>query len=252
MLEWPTLLVTAAGVLAGIVGTAGGITSMVSYPALLAAGLSPFQANLANLVGIVATWPASALASRRELDGLGRTIAPMLLASACGATSGTVLLLTTPTDVFDRIVPWLVLLGSGVLLAQPGISRWRARRGAPSSAHPGVAAGWVALISVYGGYFGAGSGVMLLTTSLILIDPRLPRANAVKNMLVGAACVTAAVLIVITTDVPWAETLSLGAGLFVGGLIGPRIARTLPPRLIRWAVAILGVVLAAQLALQAW
>jgi uncharacterized membrane protein YfcA len=107
------------------------------------------------------------------------------------------------------------------------------------------------LLSVYGGYFGAGSGVMLLATALLLIDSRMPVANAVKNMLVGAAALTSAAILAVTGPVDWLAVVPLACGLFVGSLFGPALARRLPERVIRWTVAILGLGLAIKLGFDA-
>ncbi len=241
--------------MAGIMGTAGGITSLVSYPALLAAGLTPFAANVANLVALVACWPASAAVSRREVSEHRHWLPWGLLSAGVGGAAGTVLLLTTPTAVFDRIVPVLVLLGSVTLLAQPRLTAYVARRRAGSEPDadrsrpallPLLA---VAGVAVYGGYFGAGSGVMLLVVALILLDGRMPVANAVKNMLAGANTAAAAVIIILAGPVDWPAVALLATGLFAGSLVGPVVARRLPAPVIRWAVAVLGLVLAIELAL---
>src|SRR4051794_26171013 len=162
----------AAGLVAGVVGTAGGITSLISYPALLAVGGPPLAADVANLVALVACWPGSALVSRRELAGAGRWLARGLPVAGAGAAGGAVLLLTTPPGVFDRLVPVLLAAGSLALLVQPVLSaRLAAHRGHTSAALP-----LVGLVSVYSGYFGAGAGVLLLATLLVLVEPRLPEA----------------------------------------------------------------------------
>lgn len=238
----------AAGVVAGVVGTAGGITSLVSYPALLAAGLAPLPADVVNLVALVACWPSSALASRRELRGTSRLLALVLPAAAAGAAVGSLLLLVTPPGAFTRVVPWLVLAGSVALLAQPAIT---ARRGAPAALgdrRPRRALlPWIAALSVYGGYFGAGSGIMLLAALLVFEDARLPHANAVKNMLVGACAICSAAVFVATGRIDWAAAAPLAAGLLLGGFVGPRVVRRLPARAVRWGAAVLGVALAVEL-----
>src|SRR3569833_4747090 len=117
------LFLVAAGVLAGVVGTGGGITSLVSYPALLAVGLSPLNADVANLVALVACWPGSALSSRRELAGSGRWLARGLPLAALGAAAGAILLLTTQSGVFERLVPILLAAGSLAQLLQPVLTR---------------------------------------------------------------------------------------------------------------------------------
>jgi uncharacterized membrane protein YfcA len=233
-----------AGVVAGVIGTAGGITSLVSYPALLAAGVAPLPANVANLVAVVACWPGAAVTSRRELTGLGRSLRGLAAASAVGAVTGSVLLLSTPPGVFIRVVPFLVLAGSVALLLQPAVT---AHRGGPPAGHPAAVLGGVGAVSVYGGYFGAGSGVMLLALLLLLREARLPVANAVKNMLVGAAATASAAVFTVAGPVPWAAVAPLAVGLFAGSTVGPLVVRRLPSRVLRWAAAALGVVLSVLL-----
>jgi len=236
----------AAGVVAGIVGTGGGITSLVSYPALLSVGLPPLAADVANLVALVACWPGSALSSRRELAGSGRWLVRGLPLAALGAAGGALLLLTTPSGLFERIVPVLLAAGSLALLCQPVLTRrLHARRG-----HV-LALPVVATVSVYSGYFGAGAGVLLLATLLVLVDQRLPEANAVKNMLNGAATVSAAAVLVVAGPVDWAAVVPLAAGLFVGATLGPIVVRHLPATVVRVAVAALGLGLAVRLAFAA-
>lgn len=237
-------LIGAAGVVAGIVGTAGGITSLVSYPALLAAGLPAFPANVANIVALVGCWPGSALASRPELNGRVSWLARWTLPAAVGGAIGAALLVSTPSQAFARVVPFLVAVGSLALLLQPRIAALRQHE----AAHRGPIL-FVGLftVSAYSGYFGAGSGVMTLALLLIAAEPHLARANALKNMLIGATAVTSALLFVFLEPVDWAAVIPLGAGLFAGSLLGPRLARHLPARLLRWLVALLGLALAVRL-----
>jgi uncharacterized protein len=237
-------LLAAAGILAGIIGTAGGITSLVSYPALLAAGLPAFPANVANIVALVACWPGSALASKPELGGRGSWLARWGLLAAAGGAIGAVLFLSTPSRAFDRVVPFLIAAGSLALLLQPRISALQQHEG--SHRGPILITGVVA-VSAYSGYFGAGSGVMTLALMLITTDPHLARANALKNMIVGAATIASALLFVSLERVEWAAVIPLAAGLFAGSLIGPRLARRLPAGLLRWLVALLGLGLAVKL-----
>lgn len=232
-----------AGVLAGVVGTAGGITSLVSYPALLAAGVPALQANVVNLVAFVACWPGSALTSRRELTRPGWVLSRGLPAAACGAAAGAALLLTTPAGVFSYVVPFLVAVGSLALLVQPWLtSRLHRYRGKSAVALP-----LIVVVSIYSGYFGAGAGVMVLALLLCLVDDRLPEANAVKNMLVGAGAVAAAAVFVSAGPVDWTAVAPLATGLFVGSIVGPIVARRVPPAVVRWSVAALGIGLAVEL-----
>jgi uncharacterized membrane protein YfcA len=234
----------AAGVVAGLVGSAGGITSMVSYPALLAVGLPALPASVANNIALVACWPGSALASRPELARRGRWLARWSIIAAAGGGAGAALLISTPPGVFERIVPFLVLTGSVALLLEPRLTAWRQRRQARSTA--ALPIGLVAF-SIYNGYFGAGAGVMTLTLMLLLVDQQLPTANALKNMLIGAAQITAATVFALGADVRWSAALPLAAGMLVGSNLGPRAARRIPPRLLRLVIAALGIALAVEL-----
>lgn len=242
-----TLFLAVAGVAAGLVGTAGGITSLVSYPALLWAGVAPLQANVANIVALIACWPGSAVASRQELRGRGPWLRRLGVVAAVGGTAGSVLLLATPAGVFGRVVPFLVVAGSAALLLQPRIAARQARQ-------PGTGRGSALLLpcglfalSVYNGYFGAGSGVLLLALLLLTTEPNLVAANALKNMVVGAATITSAMLFAVVAHVDWAAVAPLAAGSLAGSLVGPRVARRIPPALLRWLVALTGLALAVRL-----
>ena len=238
------VLIVAAGTLAGIVGTAGGITSLVSYPALLVAGVPALAANVVNIVALVACWPGSAVASRPELRGRAAWLGRWTLVAALGGAAGAALLLLTPTAAFAKVVPFLVISGSLVLLAQPRLS---ARREGSAGNNTLILAGGLVAVSAYSGYFGAGSGVMTLALLLITVDQHVARANALKNMLVGAATVVSAVTLIVLVPVEWAAVIPLAAGLLAGSLIGPRLARRVPASVLRWFAAILGFGLAIKL-----
>lgn len=240
-----TALLVLAGIVAGVIGTAGGITSLVSYPALLVAGATPLQANVVNLVALVACWPASAAVSRVELRAVRRYVPLAVAAGAAGGALGSVLLLRTDAAAFDRVVPYLVLGGSCALMAQPWLSR---RTGRPRrwAGYAGIG-----LVAMYGGYFGAGSGVMLLVVCLVLFDGLLPHANALKNMANGGVSVASALVLITAAPVRWDLAGPLAAGLFAGSLLGPLAVRRLPAHLVRWTVAALGLGLAVDLGISA-
>ncbi len=233
-----------AGAAAGVVGTAGGITSLISYPALLAVGLGPLSANIANLVALVCCWPGSALASGPELAGRGRWLARWMPLAAAGSAAGVALLLCTPAGVFAGVVPFLVLAGAVTLLVQPWLTARSAAGGEDGGA---VFRGGLVAISVYSGYFGAGAGVMALSLMLHTADRHLARANALKNMLMGPTTAIAAAALAVFGTVDWAAAAPLGAGMFAGAVAGPVVARRLPERLLRVLVAALGLALAVEL-----
>ena len=243
------VLLAGAGVLAGTVGTAGGTTSLISYPALLMAGLTPLAAAEANLVAALATWPGAALASRPELAGQARWLRRWIPLACAGGAAGAALLLSTPASVFGRIVPFLVAAGSVALLAQPWLAA-RLDRGndaAPTTLRRLTPAVGLALLSAYNGYFGAGSGVLLLALLMVTGIPHLPTANAVKNMLVGAATVVPAGIYAVHGPVAWTAAAGLGAGMFVGSALGPALTRRVPADLTRRTVALVGLGLACRL-----
>ncbi|MDR8414852.1 sulfite exporter TauE/SafE family protein [Nonomuraea sp. 3-1Str] len=246
-------LLALAGVVAGVVGTAGGITSLISYPALLALGLPAVTANVANIVAFAACWPGAALASRPELAGQGPWLRRRLPPAVLGAAAGSALLLSTPPGVFARIVPFLVAGGALALLAQPRLAAYHERRrrgrrpGADAVALPVV----LLVMSVYNGYFGAGSGVMILALLLITAEPRLPTANALKNMLIGASALVSAAAFTVFGAVEWAAVVPLGAGMFAGATLGPRLARRLPAAVVRRLAALVALVLAVRLWIEA-
>lgn len=233
--------------LAGLVGTAGAITTLVSYPALLAVGVGALPANLVNIVALVACWPGSALASGPELAGRGPWLRRHAPVAAAGGAAGTALLLLTPSGVFTRVVPFLVAAGSVALLLQPRLTaRRRARRSRQEQIGPALV---LLAVSAYNGYFGAGAGVMVLALMLITVDEHLPTANALKNMLVGAAGAVSAVAIIAFGTVRWSDVGPLAAGMFIGSLLGPSAARRVPARVLRPLVALVGIGFAVQLAI---
>lgn len=240
------LLLVAAGVVAGVIGSGGGVTSLVSYPALLAVGIPALPANIANLVAGVAIAPGAALSSRRELAEARSSLISLLPVVVVGTLLGAGLLLVTPPGVFARVVPYLVIAGSVVLVLQPALLKL----GGPDDVEGGSVIPIVLLVgavSVYGGYFGAGSGVMLLAVLLLLVESRVPSANAIKNMLLSVMSLAAAVVFVAVQPVPWSAVIPLAGGLLIGSSIGPIIVRHLLPSLVRWIAASFGFLLAIYL-----
>ncbi|WP_229686072.1 sulfite exporter TauE/SafE family protein [Longimycelium tulufanense] len=242
-------MLASAGILAGLVGTAGGVTSLISYPALLAAGLPALSANVTNNVALVACWPGAALASQPELAGQGPWLRRWLPLSALGGAAGSMLLLSTPPGIFARVVPFLVAVGSLALLAQPWLAarHQKHRRGRTQGTRGVVLPFGLIATSVYNGYFGAGSGVMILALLLITASPSLATANALKNMLIGSAAFISATTFAAFGPVDWAAVAPLGVGMFVGSTLGPRIVRCLPATLLRWLVGVIGIILAIRL-----
>jgi hypothetical protein len=196
-------------------------------------------------VGLVASWPGSALGSRPELAGRAHWLRRWTLVVAAGGGLGAALLLLTPAGVFGRVVPFLLVLASVVMVVQPWITSRQARR-SRSASRLALPVG-LFVVSVYDGYFGAGSGVMVLAVVLVTVEQHLARANALKNMLVGAANVVSAVAFAILGPVKWTAALPLAVGLLAGSRIGPSVTRRMPGGLLRVLVALTGLGLAVWL-----
>lgn len=237
-----------AGIGAGLCGSIAGLASLASYPALLAAGLPPLAANVTNSVALLANGVGTALGSRRELVGQGRRVAVLCGWSALGGTVGAGLLLLGGEETFEVVVPALVALGAVLLLARDRIRAWVARRGSPVDDGTPTG-GAVAVVGVYGGYFGAASGIIMLAVLSLRTREPFPVTNAVKNLATSAANAVAAVVYAVVAPVDWGAAACVAAGALVGGWVGPQVVRVLPETPLRWAIGVAGLALAAHLAL---
>jgi uncharacterized protein len=210
---------------------------------LLAVGVPPLAANATNIVALTTLWPGAALGSRLELRGWGGWLLRLAPAMFAGGALGAGLLLVTPADAFKRVVPFLVVAGSVSLILVPRLTRRRAAR--PHSF--AALATWLLVMSAYGGYFGAGAGVMTLALMLVMVDPHLPTANALKNLLIGFGTIPAGLLLAFLAPVHWPDAGALALGVVAGSRVGPVIVRHVPPTALRWVVFALGIGLAVQL-----
>ena len=182
-------------------------------------------------MALVACWPGAALSSRPELEGAWRWLGGWALVSAAGGVAGALLLLSTPGGAFRHVVPFLVVLGALALVLQPRLSRLTKNR---LRGNRPVLAGSLFSFSAYNGYFGAGAGVMTLALVLLVVDDHVARANALKNLLVGAAGTASAIVLAVAGPVEWSAVWPLAAGMFVGSTVGPRLP---PPSRQRVALA---------------
>ena len=244
------LLLVVAGVVAGLTGSIAGLASVASYPALLAVGLPPVTANVTNTVALVCSSVGSVSASRVELRGQRARVRRLALVAVGGGTCGATLLLLTPSQSFELVVPWLIALASLAILARSRVVPAAERLHGHHDGH-GVTLG-VALIGVYGGYFGAAAGVLLLALLLWSTGESLPRSNAAKNVVLGAANAVAALAFVCFGDVRWSAVAPLGLGLLVGGRTGPAVVRRAPATPVRAVIAAAGLALATTLAVDAY
>jgi uncharacterized protein len=247
------LLLICAGVAAGLSGAVAGLASLFSYPALLTFGLSPVSANVTNTTALLSSTVGSAIGARRDLRGQGRRCVVLCLQAAFGGALGALLLLRAPAGAFEAVVPWLIALGSLLLLTRESIRRgairWRKRIGRPAHVTRTkiLWAAVIVLVGIYGGYFGAAAGIMMLAANSLQADEPLAVTNAVKNLATGAANGVAALAYMVFGDVDWAAALALAIGCGLGGWIGPGVVRFMPERPLRVAIALAGLGLAVHL-----
>jgi uncharacterized membrane protein YfcA len=250
-----TLLVLA-GIAAGLVGSVAGLASLFSYPALLATGVPPLTANVTNTVALVLSSVGSVSASRPELTGQRSRLVRLGVAGLLGGTVGAVLLLLTPSDAFEKLVPFLIAGASAAILVQRPPRELAAEGAAEQARHPhrdhwGLVLGTF-VISIYGGYFGAAAGVLMLAMFLLVTGEGVPRGNALKNIVLGIANAVAALGYAFFADVAWLAALPLAIGFFLGGRLGPRVVRRVPQTLLRRLIAVAGLGLAVHLGIDAF
>ena len=239
---WQALLVCAAGVCAGTINTVVGSGTLVSFPTLLAVGVPPVTANVSNTVGLFPGSFVGAYGYRRELAGQRRRAVVLSSASGTGAVLGAVLLLVLPAAAFKEIVP--VLIGIALVLVVFGgrITAWLASHGQHAAAHVTLPL-WVTAFAtgVYGGYFGAAQGVLLLGFLGLFLTESLQRQNALKNVLAGLTNLVAAVFFVVVTHVDWLAAGLIAGGSILGGLLGATVGRRLSPTALRATIVAVGV-----------
>ena len=237
-----------AGFGGGLCGSIAGLASLVSYPALLAVGLPPVTANVSNTVALVLNSIGSVWGSRPELTGQRAQARRLGVIAVAGGITGGFLLLATPSSAFELIVPWLLGLASiGILVRRNPEATPRSPAWSAAAFDAGIF-----LIGVYGGYFGAGAGVLLLSLLLFATTEPLPRSNALKNVLLGLANTVAAVAFVAFGPVRWTAVVPLAAGFLLGGRLGPMVVRRAPAGPLRAMVACAGIGLAVHLGLDAY
>ena len=246
---WTVLVVFLAGVGGGLTGSIAGLASLVTYPALLAIGLAPVTANVTNTVSLIFSSLGSVLGSRPELRAQGPRVRRLGSVGVAGGLVGGVLLLSTPPGLFERVVPWLIALGAATVLVS---RRPVAHPDRPYARDSNPVVLLVFLIGVYGGYFGAAAGVLMLALFLAATPETLARSNALKNVVLGLANAFASVVFVVFGSVHWAAAVPLALGLFIGASIGPVIVRRVPERPLRIAIAMAGIGLAIRLAMEAY
>lgn len=253
-MTWLGLLaLVGAGGLAGLINTVVGSGTLITFPTLLALGVPPVIANVSNTVGLAPGSLSGAWATRRELNREYRRLVWLGTASLIGGIAGALLLLSLPAAAFDAVVPALIGLGCVLVIVQPFVAKKLAERRARLEMTAGTRYGsivlWfaVGLAGVYGGYFGAAQGVLLIAILGIGLVGSLRYINAIKNVLATIVNSIAAVVFVIVSEVNWPAAIAIAIGSVLGAQVGGRVGRKLPPTIYR--VIIVGVGVAAIISL---
>lgn len=248
MIWWHAALIFVAGVGAGTINTVVGSGTLITFPILVALGVPPVTANVSNTVGVFPGSLVGAWGYRRELTGQRDRAIKLLVASTVGAAIGALLLLTLPADAFNAIVPVLIILAILLVLFGKRLTALAARHGH----EPRVTVTpllWVLVLGtgVYGGYFGAAQGVLLMGLFGLLLAEPIQRQNALKNLLAGMVNVVAAVVFVASAHIDWTAAGLIALGSVIGGLIGAKVGRKLSPPVLRAVIVVVGLIAVVKL-----
>jgi uncharacterized membrane protein YfcA len=249
--DW--LFLAGAGVLGGLTGSIAGLASVATYPALLLVGLPPVTANVTNTVALVFNGVGSVWGSRPELEGQQKWIMRIAPVAVLGGAAGAALLLSTPAEGFEKVVPILLGLASAaILLPRRGNRRVRVADHQRHTAGVLLESTAIFLICIYGGYFGAAAGVLLLALLLRAGHATLAHANAGKNVILGIANGVAAIIFAFLAPVHWPAVLALGIGCLIGSRLGPIVVRHAPAAPLRAVIGVAGLALAVKLGIDAY
>ncbi|WP_156758516.1 sulfite exporter TauE/SafE family protein [Actinokineospora pegani] len=242
MTVWEAVAVGAAGVFAGGINAVVGSGTLVTFPVLLAVGYPPLVANVSNTVGLVPGTVTGAFGYRELLTGQKSRLLRLGAASLVGAVIGAILLLRLPAAAFETIVPVLIVVALVLVLLQPKLSKLvAARRGEGGQDGPLV---WLAVLftGVYGGYFGAAQGIILMGLMGILVAEHLQRLNAIKNVCASIVNGVSGLIFVFVAPVAWLPVVLIMVGSTVGGYLGARVGKKFSPTLLRGIIVVVGLV----------
>jgi hypothetical protein len=249
--HWETyLLLCLAALAAGVMNSIAGGGTLLTFPALLAAGVSPVVANATSTVALVPGSLSGAWGYGDEFRHLGRWTLLLIVPSLAGGVVGSLLVLRLDESYFKALVPWLILTATLLFLFQPAISRWAGigQEHAPPSAKAVVGVIFFQfLVSVYGGYFGAGIGILMLSSLALMGVGDIHRMNALKTLLAAFINGVSVIIFVLGGKVDWRYALIMAVAAIAGGYIGARLARKLNRNAVRWIVILIGFVLAGHL-----
>jgi uncharacterized membrane protein YfcA len=240
--------IAAAGMAAGAINTLVGSGTLITFPVLLAFGYSPVTANVSNTIGLVPGSVAGAIGYRRELEGQRTRVFRFGAASLVGGISGAVLLLVLPQSAFEAIVPVFIGIALVSIMFQPRLDRLvKEHRPAPEVHGTGLPRVLVYLAGVYGGYFGAAQGILLLAILGLALPDDLQRVNALKNVLAGIVNGVAAIVFIAVAHVAWGPAALIAAGSVVGAQLAARYGRLLSPQALRAVIVAVGIAAIVQL-----
>ncbi len=245
------LAILAAGVAAGAINTVVGSGTLITFPVLLAFGYAPVIANVSNTVGLVPGSVSGAVGYRSELAGQRVRMVRLGVASVAGGATGAVALLVLPASAFRAIVPVFIVIALVAILAQPRLSRRRGPRSHRSAIVGDGGPFAVAAVyssGVYGGYFGAAQGILLLAILGLALPDDLQRSNALKIVLALLVNLVSGLIFVAVADVAWRPALLIAAGSLAGGVIGARYGRRLPAGALRAVIVVVGLAAIVRLA----
>jgi hypothetical protein len=234
--------ITVAGLAAGAINTLVGSGTLITFPVLIAFGYAPVRANVSNTVGLVPGSASGAWGYRRELAGQGRRALRLGIAAVLGGLTGAVLLLVLPSSAFKAIVPVFIAVALLLTILQPRIAAWLAHREIDLERHGTVLTPLaVYLTGIYGGYFGAAQGIMLLAILGVMLNQDLQRTNALKNVLAGLVNGVAALYFIFAANVDWGPAGIIAGSSIIGAQVGARYGRRLPPRALRAVIVVVGI-----------
>lgn len=236
-------IILAAGMAAGTINTVVGSGSLITFPTLVALGYPPLLANVSNNIGLVPGSLSGVYGYRRELVGQRSRLQRLVPASALGGLTGSLLLLALPSTVFKKVVIVLIAIALVLVVMQPALSRRIAARRAQHLGSVDVTPPLAVLVfatGIYGGYFGAAQGIILIAVLGIFIDDALQRLNATKNVLAMTVNALASVVFILSTHVDWKVVGTIAIGSTIGGQIGAKYGRRLDPRALRALIVVVG------------
>jgi hypothetical protein len=253
MTWWHAVLILVAGVWAGTINAVVGSGTLVTFPVLVALGYPPLTATTSNAIGLAPGTVSGAIGYRDELKGQARRTARYSVPSFLGAICGTILLLSLPPNAFEAVVPILVGLAVVLVVVQPWVSKWvqrRRDREPAAKSHGALLLFLIFLVGVYGGYFTAAQGVMLMAIMGMLLTDPLQRLNGIKNVLAAVVNVVAGTIYAFVAPISWPVVAVLAIGSTIGGQLGAKIGRRLPPTALRVVIVLVGVAAIVQLLLR--